>query len=81
MEFTCCCGKMDLINKDSSNMCQMVICVMQRKYSTEIRNQEVAVGRVAILNGLFIANLSVKMNKNLKKMRKPALHMLGEEMG
>ena len=58
-------------------MCQMVICVMQRKY----RNQEVAVGRVAILNGLFIANLSVKMNKNLKKMRKPALHMLGEEMG
>lgn len=54
---------------------------MQRKYSTEIRNQEVVVGRVAILNGLFIANLSVKVNKNLKKMRKPALHMLGEEMG
>lgn len=27
MEFTCCCGEMDLINKDSSNMCQMVIAL------------------------------------------------------
>lgn len=62
-------------------MCQMVICVTERKCRTEIRNQEVVVGRVAILNGIFIANLSVKVNENLKKMREPALHMLGEEMG
>lgn len=62
-------------------MCQMVICVMERKCRTEIRNQEVVVGRVAILNGIFIANLSVKVNENLKKMREPALHMLGGEMG
>ena len=54
---------------------------MERKCRTEIRNQEVVVGRVAILNGIFIANLSVKVNENLEKMREPALHMLGGEMG
>ena len=54
---------------------------MERKCRTEIRNQEVVVGRVAILNGIFIANLSVKVNENLKKMREPALHRLGGDMG
>lgn len=37
-------------------------------------------GRV-VPNGIFIANLSVKVNAEPEKDEEPALHMLGEEMG
>lgn len=47
----------------------------------KIRSHEVVVGRVAILDGVFRESLSVKVHKNLKKMREPAMDMSGKRWG
>lgn len=50
-------------------MCQMVIHANGEKMQDRDQKPGSGGGEGCTLNGIFIANLSVKINENLKKMR------------